>query len=151
MLEPLFNKVAGLQALKRLQHRCFTLNIAKFLRTLILKNICKRLLLKIRDTVSFHVISNNKRIKTKARFESSYLKLLLKGLIKNWFIKEGRKKTCLVNLLNNIVWVPSDQWKSWYQGGNTNQSLNNLHFGRSQRVQFEWGTINFSLKLDEWL
>ena len=83
MLEPLFNKVAGLQALKRLQHRRFTLNIAKFLRTLILKNICKRLLLKIRDTVSFHVISNNKRIKTKARFESSYLKLLLKGLIKN--------------------------------------------------------------------
>ena len=30
---------------KRLQHRCFPANIAKFLRTTILKNICKRLLL----------------------------------------------------------------------------------------------------------
>ena len=30
---------------KRLQHRCFLVNIAKFLRTPILKNICKRLLL----------------------------------------------------------------------------------------------------------
>ena len=36
MLEFLFNKVAGLQAYnfikKRLQHRCFAVNIAKFLR-----------------------------------------------------------------------------------------------------------------------
>ena len=31
--------------LKRLQHRRFPVNIVKFLRTLILKNICKRLLL----------------------------------------------------------------------------------------------------------
>ena len=31
---------------KRLQHRCFPVNIAKFLRTFILKNICERLLLK---------------------------------------------------------------------------------------------------------
>ena len=30
---------------KRLQHRCFPANIAKFLRTAILKNICERLLL----------------------------------------------------------------------------------------------------------
>ena len=30
MLEPLFNKVADLK--KRLQHRCFPVNIAKFLR-----------------------------------------------------------------------------------------------------------------------
>ena len=29
---------------KRLQHRCFPVNIAKFLRTPILKNICERLL-----------------------------------------------------------------------------------------------------------
>ena len=37
MLEPLFNKVAGLKAYnfikKRLQHRCFPVNIAKLLRT----------------------------------------------------------------------------------------------------------------------
>ena len=42
-----FNKSAGLQYCKfykkRLQHRCFSLNIAKFLRTFILKNICQQL------------------------------------------------------------------------------------------------------------
>ena len=43
-------QVTGLQVYnfikKRLQHRCFPVNIAKFLRTPILKNICERLLLK---------------------------------------------------------------------------------------------------------
>ena len=43
MLESLFNKAAALQACnfikKRLQHRCFPVNIAKFLRTPILMNI----------------------------------------------------------------------------------------------------------------
>ena len=51
VLESLFNKAAGLKACnfikKRLQHRCFPVNIAKFLRTFILKNICERLLLKL--------------------------------------------------------------------------------------------------------
>ena len=45
MLESYFNKVAGLQAYnfikKRLQHRCFPVNITKLLRTSILKNIGK--------------------------------------------------------------------------------------------------------------
>ena len=44
-----FKKVAVLQpcniAKKILQHRCFPVGIAKFLRTPILKNICKRLFL----------------------------------------------------------------------------------------------------------
>ena len=43
--ESLFNKVAGLQPAiffkKRFQHRCFTVEFAKFLRTNILYNICK--------------------------------------------------------------------------------------------------------------
>ena len=41
------NKNAGLQSWnhikKRLQHRCFPVNIAKFLGKLVLKNICERL------------------------------------------------------------------------------------------------------------
>ena len=44
MLESLYNKVAGLHASKlfkkRLQRRCFPVNIAKFLRTIIFKNDC---------------------------------------------------------------------------------------------------------------
>ena len=45
----LFNKVAGLKACnfikKRLQHSYFLVNIAKFFKTPILKNICEQLLL----------------------------------------------------------------------------------------------------------
>ena len=44
VLESLFNKVAGLKACsfikKRLQNRCFSVNIMKFLRIPLLKNIC---------------------------------------------------------------------------------------------------------------
>ena len=51
MLESYFNKAAGLKVSnfikKRLQHRCFPMNIAKFLATPILKNTCERLLLRI--------------------------------------------------------------------------------------------------------
>ena len=49
-LESLFNKAAGLQTCKIikkiLQHRCFPVNIEKFLRAPILRNIYERLLLK---------------------------------------------------------------------------------------------------------
>ena len=48
VLESLFNKVAGLQVnyiKERIQHRCFLVNNAKFLRTPILKDICIKLLL----------------------------------------------------------------------------------------------------------
>ena len=49
MLESLFSKVAGLQPCnlikKKLQHSRLLVNIAKYLRTPLLKNICERLLL----------------------------------------------------------------------------------------------------------
>ena len=49
MLESLFNKAARLQAYNfiknRLEHRYFPLNIAKLLKTTVLKNICKWLFL----------------------------------------------------------------------------------------------------------
>ena len=54
MLESLFNKFAGLQAdsfiTKGLQHRCFSVKIAKFLKTSILKDICERLILNFIDS-----------------------------------------------------------------------------------------------------
>ena len=49
LLESLFNKVVGAQACnliaKRLQDKCFSVNIGNFLGTPILKNTCERLLL----------------------------------------------------------------------------------------------------------
>ena len=51
-----FNRVASIQACnfikKRLEHRCFSMKLAKFLRTPTLKNICKWLLLS--QTVLFY-------------------------------------------------------------------------------------------------
>ena len=61
MSESLFNKVAGFQEYifikKRLQHSCFPVNIAKFLRTPILKYICERLLLYFEIQTTNTVIS----------------------------------------------------------------------------------------------
>ena len=52
-LVSLFNKVANVKACnfikEILQHMCFSVSIAKSLRTLILKNICERLLLNVTD------------------------------------------------------------------------------------------------------
>ena len=80
MLESLFNKDADLKACdfiqKRLQHSCFSMNIGKFLRTPILKNICEWLLL------------------TRASFRSSHLELFYqKGVPRN-FAKLTGKHLC---------------------------------------------------------
>ena len=49
VLEPPFNRLVGFNTCnflkKRLRHRCFPVNIAKFLRALILMKICEQLLL----------------------------------------------------------------------------------------------------------
>ena len=62
MLGSLFNKVADLQTCnfikKRLQHRRFPVNIAKFLRTPLSKNICKRLPLNIITKLVSNYISD---------------------------------------------------------------------------------------------
>ena len=75
----------------------------------------------IRNGVSFHVISNNKRIEAKV-------------LLKSCFNKSCEWKTCLVDLLNNNILVPSDLYQSWYKSGNTNQLFNNFHFRRNQMI-----------------
>ena len=81
-----FYKVAGLKACifikKRIQHRCFLVNIAKFLRIPILKKVCKRLLLMI--DVSKHQNSNQnidrlckmsvKTVQLSSRFSFSFEK-----------------------------------------------------------------------------
>ena len=53
-----FNKAAGLKTSnfikKRLQHRCFPVSIAKFLRTTVLKSSCERLLLKLQLAIGYN-------------------------------------------------------------------------------------------------
>ena len=54
-----FNKIEGLKTWnfikKRLQDRCFPLKFARFLRTLILKKICERLLLSSLPRLAWYV------------------------------------------------------------------------------------------------
>ena len=61
----LFNKVVGLQACnfikKTLQHRCFPVKLALFLRPPILKNICERLLLTDPAVFQFLKIMQNSK------------------------------------------------------------------------------------------
>ena len=60
MLETLFYKDACVQVWnfieKRLQHRCFPLNIAKFLRTAYLIDIIRWLLLEVEQTVIYKTV-----------------------------------------------------------------------------------------------
>ena len=68
VLESLYNKVAGLMACnfikKRLQQRCYSVNIEKFLRTSILKSICERLLLCMQILVRINLVPIKKKMKT---------------------------------------------------------------------------------------
>ena len=61
ILQIFFNENVGLQSCnffkKRLQHRCFPVNIAKFLRTPVLKNICQRLFERFRTQIN-NITSN---------------------------------------------------------------------------------------------
>ena len=60
VLESLFNKAAGLKAFdffkERLQHKCFPVNIAKFLRTVIFMELLRWLLL-IMENFIFSAVS----------------------------------------------------------------------------------------------
>ena len=96
MLEPLFNKAADLQVCnfikKRLQHRCFSCDIEKFLRIPILKNICERLLLFIQK------ICWNIRIVSEICFQRGFEFIKRKVIYKKNFIcKEKSEAVKKVN------------------------------------------------------
>ena len=78
LLESLFNKLA-------LQHRCFPVDVAKFLRTSILKNICERLLLFISGLLQLSQLSQRHTfLKIHSLTEKAFwLKFLSIILLKN--------------------------------------------------------------------
>ena len=77
------NKVAGLQACnfirKRLQHSRLTVNIPKYLRTPLLKNICERLFLIKRSSLLHHKKSEGSNSLKKKIFE--YNKTIIRLII----------------------------------------------------------------------
>ena len=94
MLESLFNKVAGPQASifikKRLQHRCFSVKLAKFLRTPFLKNTsggcfctyCTHMTSHAIwvDEITDIMVSIKRSIKAKTFWKNSFLKSILYNL-----------------------------------------------------------------------
>ena len=79
---------------RRLQHRCFLVNIAKFLRTSILKNIYKRLLLPIMPK-----IAEDKRLLTNNKQKNSPGGVLWKGVLQSFANFTGNLATLLKNCL----------------------------------------------------
>ena len=113
MSESFLDKFVGLQACgfikKRLQHRCFPVNIVKFLRTPILKNTCERLFLQIPERsyskrVLLYLLNQMPwlwRVVTWASWFSGHrFKLEAKDFIfhnsPEKFSKFGPEKTCFV-------------------------------------------------------
>ena len=89
----LFKKVAALHPRnlikKRLQHRCFPVDIAKFLRTPILKNICKRLLLILK---CFKIILKHfKKLFSQTATKPSLLIAKTKPTLISYLLNEFRK------------------------------------------------------------
>ena len=97
--ESIFNKVAALKACnfikKRLQHRCFPVKFAKFLRTPTLKNICERL---------FPTAVNLKYI-WKKYTNVEYFKILIEEVHKNETTRITRSSGIYVTLYLIIVVV----------------------------------------------
>ena len=92
-----FNKVAGLRPAtllkKRLWHRCFPMNFAKFLRTSFLQNTSGRLLLNIALKLNNRTW---KKYKSNSLRENMTLKLVvLQSWIKLQIIKKNLKKKIL--------------------------------------------------------
>ena len=76
-LSHFLNKVAEISSLqhwrfikKRFQHRCFPVNIAKFLKTRIMKNICEELFLKTLDVSLLALLLNADYLLTAYEFIS---------------------------------------------------------------------------------
>ena len=91
-----FNKNAGLQVCNiienRLQHRCFLVNIAKFLRTHILKNICEQLLLRVFPSMSVWTFPTW----TNSKLQSRRRRRFLKNKTKKSFYNLGRWKKLFI-------------------------------------------------------
>ena len=73
------NTCVGLFIKKRLQHRCFPVNFAKFLRTLILKNSCQQLL----NFKNNHGYASG-RNKKQTIWTRKYLRVCLADHVKSW-------------------------------------------------------------------
>ena len=134
MSESLFNKVAGLQACnfmkKRLQHSCFPVNTAKFLKTPILKNICERLLLFVCG-IYIHII-----------FEFSFKSgafLFLNFSIYIWSKEETFRHLWLglrILRINFIKYRNDENWIMW---------LSSLSMFNGPVLAFQWPSVGIHL------
>ena len=120
MLEPPFNKLAGFKTCnflkKRLQHRCFPVNIAKFLRTLILMKICEQLLLQfllltvnISSWVLVSALNSIGLLQSSSRFKEFSLGCLAAGSSLIWkkrkISRDGYSLSFLITRCHSLSFV----------------------------------------------
>ena len=120
MLEPPFNKLAGFKTCnflkKRLQHRCFPVNIAKFLRTLILMKICEQLLLQfllltvnISSWVLVSALNSIGLLQSSSRFKEFSLGCLVAGSSLIWkkrkISRDGYSLSFLITRCHSLSFV----------------------------------------------
>ena len=108
VLESPFIRFAGFKVCnflkKGLQHRCFPVNIAKFLRTLILMKICELLLLKLlllTVNISFWVLVSALNSIVLLQRSSSRFKVL-SGRLLSYLKKEKEKLAEIVTFCNSL-------------------------------------------------
>ena len=120
MLEPPLNKLAGFKTCnflkKRLQHRCFPVNIAKFLRTLILMKICEQLLLQfllltvnISSWVLVSALNSIGLLQSSSRFKEFSLGCLVAGSSLIWkkrkISRDGYSLSFLITRCHSLSFV----------------------------------------------
>ena len=105
---------------KRLQPRCFPVNIAKFLRTAILKNICQRLLLKCSNLMKYQLFSSSMevyRVVSKNCHSSDFYELLFYFIFWNYHIQSSWASLVASNF-NIVIRNGKIVWKHgpycWY-------------------------------------
>ena len=120
MLESPFNRLAGFKTCnflkKRLRHRCFPVNIAKILRTLILMKICEQLLLQfllltvnISSWVLVSALNSIGLLQSSSRFKEFSLGCLVAGSSLIWkkrkISRDGYSLSFLITRCHSLSFV----------------------------------------------
>ena len=109
---------------------CFPANIAKFLRTHILKNICKQLLLKFNESffLTDHEIAI---IILNLLWNTCFMCILLSDCTKTVVIRLTNKRVQITGSMNNLVWrfkkMRASVWEKKTSSQNRPSELNEGH------------------------
>ena len=113
MLQSLFTKLLAFSFIKkRLKHKYFLLKFAKFFRTPILRNICKRLLLNLiisRFEMCLYFVCNEERQAVIRRVLKNFAKITEEYLCQSLFLIRLQAEAC--NIIKKETLVQVFSWE----------------------------------------